>query len=76
MVLVLNISEQILGVLVGDILPFKKVPLKQKHQGNSLCKQGHHKWKVLSERKFDVKQGKLVTVWECERCREKKVRAI
>jgi len=29
---------------------------------------GFHKWKVMAERKFDVRQGKLVTLLRCERC--------
>jgi len=28
----------------------------------------HHKWKVQTNQKFDVKSGKLVTVYRCERC--------
>ena len=60
---------------MAEILPFKR-PAKSKPQGNTLCRQGHHKYRILTERKFDVKQGKLVTVWECVRCGKKKVEAI
>jgi len=27
-----------------------------------------HKWKVVTEKKFDVKQGKLATLLRCQRC--------
>lgn len=33
-----------------------------------MCRHGFHKWKVDKERRFDVKQGKLLTVYRCERC--------
>ena len=49
------------------ILPFKKPSLKEKHKGNTLYRNGHHKWIVNKESQFDVKQGKLVTVYECSR---------
>ena len=63
---------------MADILPFKKPDSSKlkKSRGNTLCRQGHHKWKVLTERKFDVKKGKLVTVSECVRCGKQKVEAL
>ena len=61
---------------MADVLPFKPVSQKDKHRGNTLCRQGHHKWKILTERKFDVKQGKLVTVFECVRCQKQKIKAL
>lgn len=55
---------------MADILPFKRPPKKKAR--NTLCKNGHHKWKVDTKQKFDTKQGKLVTVYVCERCGRKK----
>ena len=60
------------NVKMSNILPFKRKTLKEKHRGKTLCKHGHHKWKVVSNRKFDVKQGKLVTLYRCERCDKEK----
>ncbi len=57
---------------MGDVIPFKKKTLKEKHKGKTLCKNGFHKWEVLTEKKFDVKQGKLVTVYKCARCGKEK----
>ncbi|MBT8120583.1 MAG: hypothetical protein KJN89_12800 [Gammaproteobacteria bacterium] len=57
---------------MADILKFKKKTPVEKHKGKSLCRSGFHKWKILSERKFDVKQGRLVTAYECTRCGKKK----
>jgi hypothetical protein len=49
---------------------------KQKRaEGKTLCSSGFHKWEVLSARKFDVKQGKLVTAERCSRCGEERTRA-
>ena len=60
---------------MADIIPFKKKKLAEKHKGKALCRSGFHKWKVVKEKQFDVKQGKLVTVQQCERCGKKKVTA-
>jgi hypothetical protein len=60
---------------MADILTFRKPSPKQKHKGNTLCRHGHHKWAVDKEKQFDVKRGKLVTVYRCIRCGKIKVSA-
>ena len=61
---------------MGDVVPFKKQKPAQKHKGKTLCKHGHHKWEIVTEKKFDVKQGKLVTLFKCKRCGLTKTKAI
>ncbi len=51
-----------------NVVPFKRPSPKQKHKGKTLCRNGFHKWKVDTTQKFDVKEGRLVTVQVCERC--------
>lgn len=51
---------------MGELIPFSLRGGRKK--ANSLCREGHHKWKIDTAKKFDVKQGKLVTVYRCERC--------
>jgi len=46
-----------------NILPFKKKKAAEKHKGNTMCRSGFHKWIILTQRTFDVKQGKLVTAF-------------
>ncbi len=58
---------------MGDVVAFKRPTAAQKHKGKTLCRSGFHKWQVITEKKFDVKQGKLVTAYQCSRCGEKKV---
>jgi hypothetical protein len=53
---------------MADIIPFRKPKASEKRPGNTLCRSGFHKWKATKEQPFDVKQGKLVTVYRCERC--------
>jgi hypothetical protein len=53
---------------MGDIIPFKKPKPSEKFKGHTLCKRGFHKWDVIKDQQFDVKQGKLVTVYRCARC--------
>jgi len=56
---------------MGDVIAFKRP--KPKHKGKTLCKEGHHKWIIVQKKQFDVKSGKLVTLYECQRCRKRKV---
>ena len=58
---------------MADILPFKKPVKKKPHKG--MCQHGFHKWTMCKEKQFDVKQGKLVTVYRCERCGKQEVKA-
>lgn len=52
---------------MGDVLPFKR-PASDQGKGSTLCRNGHHKWRVVKDSQFDSKQGRLVTVYRCERC--------
>lgn len=60
---------------MGDVVKFKIPKASEKHKGKSLCKSGFHKWEVQKEQQFDVKQGRLVSVYVCKRCGKKKVEA-
>lgn len=53
---------------MGEVVAFKRPSLKEKHKGKGLCKSGFHKWEALKDRPFDVKQGRLLTVYRCKRC--------
>lgn len=57
---------------MGEIIRFKKPSLAEKHRGKGLCRSGFHKWEIVQEKQFDVKQGKLVTIYKCKRCGEMK----
>jgi len=61
---------------MADILPFKKKNPAEKTKGITLCRSGFHKWVIESEKKFDVKQGKLVTAYKCSRCGVTKNKAL
>jgi hypothetical protein len=60
---------------MADILKFKRPSLKDKAKGKTLCKSGFHKWEVDTKKQFDVKQGKLITIYRCSRCGVSKTRA-
>ncbi|MGE0385802.1 MAG: hypothetical protein AB7Q97_13805 [Gammaproteobacteria bacterium] len=53
---------------MGDVVPFRKRSLADKARGTTLCREGFHKWEPWSGKQFDVKEGKLVTVYRCTRC--------
>jgi hypothetical protein len=53
---------------MGEIVKFRKPDARKQADGKTMCKNGFHKWRVVKERSFDVKRGKLVTVERCERC--------
>jgi len=59
--------------MANNVVPFKRPSPKQKHQGKTLCRSGFHKWKIVTERQFDTKRGKLVTLYRCTRCGTQKV---
>lgn len=53
---------------MADILPFKRPKPSELHKGKTLCKNGFHKWAISKDKQFDSRQGKLVTLYVCERC--------
>lgn len=65
-----------LEIIVGEVLPFKKPKLSERFKGRSLCKSGFHKWVIVQDQRFDVKQGKLVTLSQCRRCGKTKTELV
>lgn len=58
---------------MSNVLPFKRPSPHDKHKGKGLCRSGFHKWQIKTDKQFDVKKGKLVTVYQCVRCQKIKV---
>jgi hypothetical protein len=56
-----------------NVINLKKVKQKRA-EGKTLCSSGFHKWEVLSARRFDVKQGRLVSTERCTRCGEERIK--
>lgn len=50
---------------VAEIVPFKRKPAPKR---SVLCANGHHRWVIWQKKPFDSKQGKLITIYRCERC--------
>lgn len=46
----------------------RKSRTQERAKGVTMCQSGFHKWKVVIDAHFDVRQGKLVTTERCERC--------
>jgi hypothetical protein len=59
---------------MAKVVPFKRPKASREHKGNTLCRRGFHKW-VVVDTPFDVKQGRLVTCYRCERCGTEKTLA-
>jgi hypothetical protein len=55
----------------SNVISLKKVK-RQRAEGKTLCSSGFHKWQVQTEKRFDVKQGKLVSMQRCTRCGEQR----
>jgi len=53
---------------MAEILPFKRPKVSEKHRGNTLCRNGHHKWQLEKGSVFDTKQGQLINRYRCKRC--------
>lgn len=60
---------------MADVIPFRRPSAGDRHKGKTLCRHGHHRWLVDKEKQFDVKRGKLVTVYRCSRCALIKVKS-
>jgi len=68
---------------MGEVVEFnrkdldkkRKLKTQNKAKGKTLCKSGFHKWEIDKKKQFDVKSGKLVTVYRCSRGGELKVKA-
>jgi len=58
---------------MSNIVNLRKAKQKRA-EGKTLCTSGFHKWEIVSERRFDVKQGKLVTAERCTRCGQVRTR--
>lgn len=54
--------------LSSNIIKFRKPTAAEKAKGKTLCREGFHKWTIRQDKQFDVKQGRLVTVYSCVRC--------
>lgn len=58
---------------MSNVINLRKA--KQKRAaGKTLCSSGFHKWHTVGTRRFDVKQGKLVSTERCTRCGEERVK--
>ena len=58
-----------------NVINFRKAK-QERAAGKTLCTSGFHKWETLPEKRFDVKQGKLVTAEQCKRCGAQRVKAL
>lgn len=58
---------------MSNVINLRKAKQKRA-QGKTLCTSGFHKWENVGTRRFDVKQGKLVSTQRCSRCGEERVK--
>jgi len=57
---------------MGEVVQFRKRAGKKL----GMCQHGFHDWAIVQDKKFDVRQGRLVTVFRCRRCGVEKVKAL
>ena len=63
---------------MSNIVSLKKARQTRQAQCSkekTLCKHGFHRWTIEQEKQFDVKQGRLVTLYRCTRCGAQRVKA-
>lgn len=61
----------------GNVIQLRKAKAQRnarRAEGRTLCDSGFHKWEVLTQTKFDVKRGRLVTTERCTRCGQERVK--
>lgn len=61
---------------MGEVIQFRRPSRTERAKGKTLCSSGFHKWEIWKAKQFDVRQGRLVTVYRCGRCGELKTRAL
>jgi len=61
---------------MGEVIRFRKPKASEKAQGKSLCREGFHRWAVFCDKQFDVRRGRLVTVYRCSRCGAMKTKTL
>ena len=59
---------------VINLYTIRNARLHERAKGVTLCRSGFHKWKTVTDGRFDVRQGKLITVQRCTRCDEERTR--
>ena len=65
------------GIIMAKVVSLKSHKQKvAKEKSKGLCRHGFHKWKILQEKRFEVSEGKLVTVYQCEHCKKQKVKKL
>ena len=60
---------------MGTVVPFQKPNLAKIKKGKTFCASNLHQWEVAKDNQFDVKQGKLVTLYRCKNCGKTKIKA-
>ena len=60
---------------MGEIVKFQRPSTASKATGNTLCRNGMHKWEVVKDSRFDVDKGRLLTEYRCRRCGRTKTAA-
>lgn len=58
---------------MSNVINLKKAK-QRRADGKTLCTSGFHKWQLLAGRRFDVKQGRLVSTERCLRCGEERIK--
>ncbi len=61
---------------MGEVIKFRRPSARERAEGKTLCETGFHKWRVATEKKFDVKRGRLVTLYRCARCGKEKTKLL
>ncbi len=61
---------------MGEVIKFRRPSARERAEGKTLCETGFHKWRVVTEKKFDVKRGRLVTLYRCARCGKEKTKLL
>lgn len=53
---------------MGNIIPFKRYSLADRKKAQALCNSGLHKWALMHDKRFDAMQGKVISLYRCDRC--------
>jgi hypothetical protein len=61
---------------ITNLREFRQGRQRTRASGITYCRSGFHEWQIVTEQRFDVREGKLLTVERCTRCGKTRNKAL
>jgi hypothetical protein len=61
---------------IANLHTVRQARQRTRASGITYCRSGFHQWQVVTEQRFDVREGKLLTIERCTRCGKTRNKAL